>query len=369
MSKPAAVLATYRTSELHRCIIYYAFESGYDKLSPPRVLVHCVAIALTAAPTDAWSDDSSTPFSAGGLIFGDLYHIPNHHLPEGNGATAAVLRRGYLTADTNFENGWFGRLRVEVNQSGDFETYEFQAGIKDAYVGYKFERHTVMLGLQPSLTFDFIESFWTMRYLMRTPADLQGVPSRDTGISLKGQINEAWRYRAMIGVGADFGAESGDGDNAMVAINWKLSDNWTIDFYADHEARPGPEDNTSGQLFAAYQGEGVRVGLQYFYRDRENNAPGKLASAFFIKNVGQDFRFVGRLDRLLDPSIRGDDNPYIPFAPTAKATMYLVGLEYQVADKVVITPNSIVISYDRDDQGLRPNTDVYLRLTVFANFE
>ena len=131
-------------------------------------------------------------------------------MPEGDGATAAVLRRGYLTADTSFENGWFGRLRVEVNQSGDFETCEFEADFKDAYVGHQFERHTVTLGLQPSLTFDFIESFWTMRYLMRTP--------------------------------------------------------------------------------------------------------GKLA-------------------------------------------------------KVVITPNSIVISYDRDDQGLRPNTDVYLRLTVFANFE
>ena len=105
MSKAIAVPGEFRTSEFHRCIIYYAFESGYDKLSPPRVLVLCVAIALTAAPTDAWSDDSSTPFSAGGLIFGDLYHIPNHHLPEGNGATAAVLRRGYLTANANFENG------------------------------------------------------------------------------------------------------------------------------------------------------------------------------------------------------------------------------------------------------------------------
>jgi hypothetical protein len=28
----------------------------------------------------------------------------------------------------------------------------------------------------------------------------------------------------MIGVGAQFGAESGDGNNTMAALNWKLSD-------------------------------------------------------------------------------------------------------------------------------------------------
>mgnify|MGYP001546434650 FL=1 len=78
---------------------------------------------------------------------------------------------------------------------------------------------------------------------------------------------------------------------------------------------------------------------------------------------------TGRIDRIMEPSPRGDNISYIPFDPTAKATLYLAGLEYKVSDNLYVTPNTIVISYDRNDDGARPNTDFYLRLTVFVDFE
>ena len=71
--------------------------------------------------------ESPWSFSAGGLVFGDLYHVPNHHLPEGDGAAGVVARRGYLTFDATHGAGWFSRLRFEANQSGEFETYDFRA--------------------------------------------------------------------------------------------------------------------------------------------------------------------------------------------------------------------------------------------------
>ena len=165
-------------------------------------------------------------------------------MPEGEGATGAVLRRGYLTLNAAPDSAWFGRFRVEVNQAGEFETYDFEVDFKDVYIGYKFEHHELMIGLQPTLTFDIVESVWSLRYLMRTPADLQGVPSRDTGISLKGRLNDSWRYRLLVGTGAEFGSESGDGQSVMTALNWKLNENWMLDFYVDHERRPGPTDST-----------------------------------------------------------------------------------------------------------------------------
>jgi hypothetical protein len=39
----------------------------------------------------------------------------------------------------------------------------------------------------------------------------------------------------MIGVGAEFGAESGDSNNTVAALTWKLSDPWMLDFYVDAE--------------------------------------------------------------------------------------------------------------------------------------
>ena len=326
-------------------------------------------LVFTLLSSAASPEENTSPFSVGGLAFGDLYYLASHHLPDTDGVAAAVLRRGYLTANADFDNGWFGRVRVEINQDGEFETYDFEADFKDAYVGYKFEDHQLMMGLQPTLTFDVIESVWGLRYLMRTPADLQGVPSRDTGFSLKGKLGDAWSYRLMLGIGEDYGAESGDGESTMGALNWQLTDHWMLDFYVDHEARPGPNDTTSAQIFAGYETDDLRLGAQYSYRDREANPHADLASAFVVKRFGQKLSGIGRIDWVLEPSIRGNNIAYIPFDPSAKATMYLGGLEYQVSDHFYVTPNTILISYGRNDDGIRPETDLYLRLTLFLDFE
>ena len=334
----------------------------YDRLTI------CLAI-LAAMPTLSEADDAESPYSFGGLVFGDLYYVPSHHLEEGDGATGAVLRRGYLTANAKFESGWFGRVRIEVNQSGEFETYDFEADFKDMYIGYKFAEHTLTVGLQPTLTFDVIESLWGLRYLMRTPADLQGVPSRDTGVSLKGRLTDAWSYRVMSGTGAEFGSESGDGQYNMVALNWRLAENWMLDLYVDRERRPGPNDNTSAQVFVGYENDDLRFGAQYSYRDREANPPGELASAFVVGNLGQQSAVIGRIDRIMEPSPRGDNISYVPFDPTARATMLLAGYEHRFSEHFRLTPNTIYISYDRNDEGLRPESDLHLRLTFFLDFE
>ncbi len=44
-------------------------------------------------------------------------------------------------------------------------------------------RQHLLVGLSPTPTIDLIESIWGLRYLARTPMDLQGVASRGTGIS------------------------------------------------------------------------------------------------------------------------------------------------------------------------------------------
>ena len=204
---------------------------------------------------------------------------------------------------------------------------------------------------------------------MRTPADLQGVPSRDTGLSVKGRLNDPLSYRLMVGVGANFGSESGDGNNFMAAINWKLSEHWMLDFYVDAERRPGPNDTASAQIFAGYQSNNLRFGAQYIYRDRESQPSGELASVFAVGQAGQNSRWIGRIDRIMEPSPKGDNISYIPFDPTARATMFLGGFEYSVSEHFRVTPNTILISYDRNDEGIRPNTDLFLRLTLFVDFE
>ena len=329
----------------------------------------CLAGGLCCPPAAAGEDHPA--FRMGGLLFGDIYHVPSHHSDAGDGASGAVLRRGYLTFNADFDENWFGRLRFELNQAGEFETYDFDTKTKDLYLGRKWGGHKLLLGLTSTPTFDVIESIWGLRYLARTPMDLQGVASRDTGLAVKGPLNAAGTlsYRAMWGAPVEFGGDSNDRERWMGAIGWEPADGWTLDLYADYEALDGPRDRSTLQAFVAYQAEQWRWGLQYSNQDRQVDPPLELASAFFVRQLTPRTGLVGRVDRLLEPSPRGDDIAYLPMDPSARATMMFAAVEVRLHPQVVVTPNAVITRYDRNAEGLRPETDVHLRLTLFVDFE
>jgi len=330
-----------------------------------------LASLLLFMPAIATGDENKPTLSLGGLAFGDIYAIPSNHLEEGDGAAGLVLRRGYLTFDADFSENWFGRLRFELNQSGEFETYTFSANFKDLYMGWNLGRQRLLLGLAPTPTFDLIESIWGFRYLVRTPLDLHGVASRDNGVSLKGPVNASgtFAYRVMFGAKVDFGGETDDGNRMMGALTWKPSPKWSVDLYTDHEWLPGPHDRTTIQAFVGYRSDTLSWGAQYSHQDREEDPTLEVASVFARGRVGEKTRLVGRIDRLIKPSPRGNNITYIPFDPTAPATTFIGGLEFQVTPHFFITPNTVVTYYDHNDLGVRPKTDLHLRLTLFINFE
>jgi hypothetical protein len=330
------------------------------------LLVSLNAVAFVSA-----EESRAKKFEVGGLLFGDSYHIVSHHTEEGEGATGLVLRRGYLTFDADFSEQLFGRLRFEVNQAGEFETYTFEVDFKDLYLGWNVGRHQLKFGLSPTPTFDLIESIWGFRYLARTPLDLQGVASRDTGVFSKGPLNASgsWSYRAMVGAGLEFGNESGDGRKWMGAVAWNPSPKWTIDLYMDYEKLRGPTDRTTLQVFAGYTTDDLRWGVQYSHQDRQEDEPLELASAFLIAQLDAKTSFVGPVDRLIQPSPSADNIAYIPFAPDAPATFLLTGVEFEISRHFYVVPNTIVISYDKNDEGVRPRTDFHLRVTFFLDLE
>ncbi|UCH83546.1 MAG: hypothetical protein JSW50_13990 [Candidatus Latescibacterota bacterium] len=307
----------------------------------------------------------------GGLLFGDIYHVVSHHTDAGDGATGFVIRRGYLTFDADVTDSWYGRLRFELNQSGEFETYTFELSFKDLYAGWKVGRQRILFGLSPTPTFDLIESIWGFRYLVRTPMDLQGVASRDTGISAKGPINGSGTvsYRAMGGAGLQFGNETGDGKKWMGAIAWQPRPQWTFDLYLDYERLDGPTDRATVQVFAGYKTEKLRWGIQYSHQDRQKEPRLQLASGFVVRRVGSKITLVGRVDRIFEPSPRGDNIAYLPFDPSAPATFFIGGVEFRIWPYLYITPNTVVTTYDENDDGVRPKTDFHLRLTFFLDFE
>ena len=228
-----------------------------------------------------------------------------------------------------------------------------------------------MIGLQPTPTFDLIESIWDARYLMRTPMDLQGVPSRDTGVSLEGPLSTdgRWAYRLMLGAGIEFGAESSDGARWMGALTWKSTTDVIVDLYLDYDRNSGSADTKTVQVFVGKESEKSRWGLQYSHEDRQDDPLLELASGFYVHRLRDDLELIGRVDRIMEPSPKGDNISYVPFDPTAPATMLLAGVEYRYSPVFRITPNIVWTSYDRNDLGVRPDDDIHLRITFFLDLE
>ncbi len=334
----------------------------------PAGVANAIVILACCIPASA-DEGGGSGFDLGGLLFGDAYYVASHHTDGGDGATGAVLRRIYLTAD--FDGDWRGRARIEVNQGGEFENYSFDTRLKDLYLARRFGRHDLVLGLSPTLTYDLIESVWGARYLMRTPMDLQGVPSRDTGVTVKGALGGGNRfgYRVMYGSGLEYANQGGGGDKLMAALTWFLASGVQADLYADLEKRPGPVDRKTLQLFVGQETDSLRWGVQYSNQDRQEDPRLELASAFVVSSLRENLSAIGRVDRLLEPSPRGDGIAYVPFDPTARATMLLAGLEYRFAPTFTMTPNVIWTTYDRNSEGIRPDDDLHLRLTFFLDLE
>ena len=343
------------------------------KASPVRFIsLLCVFLPILAglSPT-VGANETGPTLDIGGLLFGDLYYIPSHHLDEGDDAVGVVARRAYLTFDTDLNENAFGRLRFEFNQSGEFKTYTFTSTVKDLYLGWKIGRHQLLAGLSPTPTFDLVESTWGARYLARTPMDIQGFASRDTGIALRGPLTASGNisYRSMLGSGIEFGADSANSAKWMAAVTFKPATGWMLDVYADFEDLRGPDHRLTLQAFAAYQTDSILWGLQYTNQSREGDDAVELASVFAVKTVNERIDLIGRVDHLFEPSIRGDDIAYLPIDPSAQATMLIAGVKFKLDPHWSITPNTVVTYYGHDDQGNRPETDVYLRITLFANYE
>jgi len=169
--------------------------------------------------------------------------------------------------------------------------------------------------------------------------------------------------------GVDFGNETGDGRKWMGALTWKPATRWTVDLYADYEILPGPTDRSTLQAFIGDENDGFRWGAQYSYQDRQDDPTLELASAFVIGRVGKKTNLVGRVDRLFQPSPAGNNISYLPFDPSAPATFFIAGVEFQINPHLKISPNTVVTTYDHNDEGVRQRTDVYLRLTFFLNLE
>src|SRR5688572_27673559 len=123
-----------------------------------------------AQPTPAAEQPASpapppSPYKISGVVFGDYYAFAEHHLPACEGQHGVWMRRIYLTYDHTFTPSLALRLRLEMNSNGKLAGGALTPYVKDAYLRWNFSgRQALTFGIQPSLTFEYIENFWGLRH-------------------------------------------------------------------------------------------------------------------------------------------------------------------------------------------------------------
>jgi len=334
-----------------------------------RSLAGLTALALTfALPGRARAQETKVS----GLFFGDYFAAVSHHDGDVQDANGFWARRVYLTFDRKIDSSWDVRLRFEAHSPGDFTSKsKMDPFLKDLWIRWKNGRHSIVMGVSPSPSWDVPEHVWGYRDLEKTPMDLFKMgSSRDFGIAFKGAFGEGGKvqYHMMLANGAGEKAETDQGKKYMGALIFHPVRSVTLHVYADHEDRKGSADRSSYELFGAVQGVRGRVGAMWARQDRNQPDAADLSIdvvyGFAVLNAARKVNLVVRVDRLLDPLPDAAGISYFKMDPSSKATFFVGGLDIELNRNVRLIPNVEFVTYDA--AGI--DTDVFLKTTVSVKF-
>lgn len=353
----------------------------------PLIAALCVLlIAAAARAQDSALPPASPPppiseprFTFSGLVFGDYYYFSQDHDPKWEGQQGFWLRRIFFTFDYTFTPKLSTRLRLEMNSDGKLAGGALTPYVRDAWLRWAFfGRQQVTLGIQPSLSIDFIDTFWGLRHVEKTPLDLyRWDSSRDTGVTVAGPMNEANTFRYFV----QFGNESGnnaetDAFKALrVAARYETNPGVTVEGTYGYFARDGNADRTTAQVVAGYRAKNVRAGFQYAYQRR--NAPTgspspdlelDIYSGFAVADLEpRKFSVFARVDRYADPCPDCASIDYLPIDTSAAFTLLLTGVEYYIHPAVRFSPNVEWVHYGTpaDTTTPAPKDDIVWRATFF----
>jgi len=373
-----------------------------------RTLSVIVLMSGTCAPVAARQDaDQQTqpntadkpqyPFGKfSGLMFGDYYWYYRWHQDEISSSTPTAVqgqqglwfRRLYLTYDWTYNERLTTRFRLEANSDGQFEGGNLEPYVKDAYLKWTYRgRQQLTLGLQPSLTFDWLEGFWGLRHVEKTPADLYRIDtSRDFGVTVSGPVAvDGLQYAVQFGDDSGTGSEVDANKAVRLEGRYERKSGIALEGFYGYSSRPAGENRHTAQGFAGFRRDPVRLGAQFLWQERQSGQAGVpdqtlgVQSGFLvwdIRRVKAD-AFV-RIDHVsgarggVETGLPGADGiDYWLLSPEAPFTTWIVGGEWFLHPSVRIGPNLELVSYAHDPNPITfpgRDRDAILRLTFYWSF-
>jgi hypothetical protein len=342
-------------------------------------------------------EESGGKFS--GLMFGDYFYnilrdslindLNNKALDGEKDLNGFQFRRIYFTYDYKISDQFSTRFRLESQTSVNVNGTIFTAFIKDAYLNWKniFEGSNFIFGIQPPPTYAVSEEFWDYRSLEKTIMDLRGIASsRDFGASLKGRLNSSGsvKYWLMYGNGNTNGSEGDKFKRAYTHIDLQPSKEFRLTLYGDYRFKPEKEytqvdqsfnnDALTSALFLGYQNnDNFRVGAESFWQIFYNDLIQTEADTYKIMNRNalglslfgwlkftESIVGIGRYD-YYDPNFSGDYKG-------DSRNYFILGLSFRLHEKVTITPNFQLETYEKPVNGPSIDPSLTGRITFYYEF-
>lgn len=301
-----------------------------------------------------------------------------------------VLRRAALNYDQNISEKFSARFRLEADSKSNTSNSKIGVFVKDASLKWKniFSGSDLILGIQPTPSFEVSEKYWGYRSVEKTIQDLRGfVPSRDFGISLKGKLSESGNvnYSLMFGNNSANSPETDKYKRYYASIDFQPVNKFVIALTGDFKSRAEVEyPNNSGEkyshntilgsLFLGYTEKNLySFGVEGVFQLNQNdvivggnldpeikdvNALG--ISAFGSYWFSETFSALVRYDYLdpnMDELFKGDSRNF-----------FIAGVDFKVDKNISIIPNVVVETYESLADGTSFDASVTGRVTLYYNF-
>jgi len=341
-----------------------------------------------------------SPFPAGkfsGLMFGDYYYYDKWHQDQISatntnkfeGQQGFWLRRAYFTYDFAFNEKFTTRFRLEANSNGQLAGGNLNPFVKDAYLKWTYSgKQALTLGISPSLTFDWLEGYWGLRHIEKTPADLYRIDSsRDFALTFSGPVTSI----GGLSYGAQFGNDSGNGSETdkykivRLEARYEKHPGIAVEGFYSLGKRPNGQNRTTAQGVLGFKNAAVRVAGQYLWQKRESgktevpNQEIKIWSAFGVWDVKpKKYDLFLRVDGVkgelgsVETGLPGADGiDYWVMSPKKKFTTFIAGGEVYLHPSIRFSPNFEMAKYSEDPDPTNfpgRDQDRLFRFTFFWTF-
>ena len=358
------------------------------------------AAAQTSGEPPPEPDTASAPalpsHKFSGLMFGDYYWYFDRHRDGISSADPTPVegqhglwfRRLYFTYDYAYSDKLTTRFRLEANSNGEFDNGDIVPYVKDAYLKWTYKgRQHLTLGIQPTLTFEWLDGFWGLRHIEKTPADLYRIDSsRDFGVTFAGPTRvDGLAYGVQFGNESGSGSEAEEGKILRLETRYERKSGFALEGFYSFGTRSSGADRQTAQAIAGVERDTFRVGAQYLWQQRQSgdaavpNQTIDIWSGFVVwdvlpKKADLFFRsdfvkgHLGGTDTGL-PGAEGID--YLLLSSQAPFSTWIVGGEWYLHPAVRVGPNLEIIRYTHAPDPVEApgrRQDAVLRFTFYWTF-